>query len=41
MEVLLTVEARDVREKRDPKFEILGLKFRRTRTADLELSCAN
>jgi hypothetical protein len=41
MEVFLTVEARDVREKRDPKFEIRGLKFRRTRTSDFELSCAN
>ena len=41
MEVFLTVEVRDVREWRAPKFEILDLKFRRTRTSDLELSCAN
>lgn len=41
MEVFLTVEARDVRERRDPKFEIRGLKFRGTRTSDLELSCAS
>jgi len=31
-------EARDVRERRDPKFEVLGSKFRKPRTSDLEPS---
>ena len=32
----VTREARDVRERRDPKFEVLGSRFRKTRTSDLE-----
>ena len=31
-------EARDMRERRDPKFEVLGSKFRKPRTSDLEPS---
>jgi len=29
---------RDVRDRRDPKFEVLGSKFRKPRTSDLEPS---
>jgi hypothetical protein len=34
----VTHEARDGREKRDPKFEVQGSKFQKPRTSDLEPS---
>ena len=33
-------EKRDVRERRDPKFDVRGSKFRKPRTSDLEPSLA-